>query len=88
MPPPPADMTRAMGDLELFLHDTKPMPILLRCGLVHAQFETNHPSLDGNGRTGRLLITFLLVQQGVLRKPLLNLSLSLAAHPYQLQHRQ
>ena len=74
VPPPPAVMLSALGDLELFLHDRTPMPALIKCGLVHAQFETIHPFLDGNGRVGRLLITFWLVQQGVLRRPLLYLS--------------
>jgi Fic family protein len=74
VPPPPHEMLQALGSLELFLHDPRPLPILLKCGLVHAQFETIHPFLDGNGRMGRLLITFLLVEQGVLRRPLLYLS--------------
>lgn len=77
VPPPPHEMQRALSGLESFLHDGHPMPVLLKCGLVHAQFETIHPFLDGNGRVGRLLITFLLVQQGVLRRPLLYLSLYL-----------
>lgn len=74
VPPPPHEMFQALGDLEVFLHDPQPLPILLKCGLVHAQFETIHPFLDGNGRMGRLLITFLLVEKGVLRRPLLYLS--------------
>ena len=67
VPPAVDDMNRAMGDLEGFLHDTRPLPPLIKCGLVHSQFETIHPFLDGNGRMGRLLITFLLCQQGILR---------------------
>lgn len=74
VPPPPNEMKKAMADLESFLHDTSPMPALLKMGLAHAQFETIHPFLDGNGRVGRLLITFLLCQSGILRRPLLYLS--------------
>ncbi len=74
VPPPPAEMVTALGHLERFLHDESPMPVLLKLGLVHSQFETIHPFLDGNGRVGRLLITFLLCQSEVLRKPLLYLS--------------
>ncbi len=80
VPPPPAEMLRAMGELELFLHDSQPMPVLVKCGLIHAQFETIHPFLDGNGRVGRLLITFFLVQQGILRRPLLYLSYYFKQH--------
>jgi len=80
VPPPPHEMTRALGDLETFLHDPRPLPVLLKCGLVHAQFETIHPFLDGNGRVGRLLITFLLVQQEVLRRPILYLSYYFKQH--------
>ena len=75
VPPPVHEMNKAMGDLELFLHDEKmKMPLLLKVGLAHAQFETIHPFLDGNGRMGRLLITFLLCSSGVLKQPLLYLS--------------
>jgi Fic family protein len=80
VPPPPEEMFRALGDLESYLHDPTPMPILLKTGLVHAQFETIHPFLDGNGRMGRLLVTFLLVQQDVLNRPLLYLSYYLKKH--------
>lgn len=73
VPPPPAEMARALDDLERFLHDESQL-VLVHCGLVHAQFETIHPFLDGNGRVGRLLITFLLCQRGVLQRPLLYLS--------------
>ena len=59
---------------ERFLHDDTPMPTLLKIGLSHAQFETIHPFSDGNGRVGRLLITFMLCQQEILTEPVLYLS--------------
>lgn len=74
VPPPPQEMIKAMGEFEKFLHDESPMPALITCGLAHCQFETIHPFLDGNGRIGRLLITFLLCQKEVLTRPLLYLS--------------
>lgn len=74
VPPPPHEVMRQMGDLEMFLHSETKLPMLLRIGLAHAQFETIHPFLDGNGRVGRLLIAFLLCEQGVLKKPVLYLS--------------
>lgn len=75
VPPPPPEMTEALGNLETFLHSTEPpIPYLLKAGLAHCQFETIHPFLDGNGRTGRLLITFLLCERKVLQRPLLYLS--------------
>jgi Fic family protein len=74
VPPPPHEMQQALGNLERFLYESVPMPLLLKVGMVHAQFETIHPFLDGNGRVGRLLITFLLCQNGALNKPLLYLS--------------
>ena len=74
VPPSPEDMDRALSKLEVFIHEEKTLPILLKVGLVHAQFETIHPFLDGNGRMGRLLITFILCYEDVLRKPLLYLS--------------
>jgi Fic family protein len=73
VPPPVQEMHQALDNLERFLHDTS-LPVLIHCGLAHAQFETIHPFLDGNGRVGRLLITFLLCQRGVLQRPLLYLS--------------
>ncbi len=73
VPPPVAVMSDALANLEKFFHDTT-LPVLLQCGLAHAQFETIHPFLDGNGRVGRLLITFLLCSRGVLQRPLLYLS--------------
>lgn len=73
--PPPQDLVpQCMGDLEHFLHQADELPVLLKIGLAHAQFETVHPFLDGNGRVGRLLITFLLTERGVLHKPVLYLS--------------
>jgi Fic family protein len=74
VPPPAHEMSEALGELESFLHDKSPMPLLIKVGLAHAHFETIHPFLDGNGRIGRLLITFLLCQQEVLKRPLLYLS--------------
>jgi len=80
VPPPPDEMNRALGKLETFIHDQTPMPALVKVGLVHSQFETIHPFLDGNGRVGRLLITFLLCEKGALRRPLLYLSHYLKLH--------
>jgi len=74
VPPPPHEMIDALNDLEKFIYDPKPIPMLVKAGLLHAQFETIHPFLDGNGRLGRLLITFLICQQEVLNRPLLYLS--------------
>ncbi len=74
VPPPPDVVPRALGDLETFLHNDTALPTLLKIGLAHAQFETIHPFLDGNGRVGRLLITFLLMSGSVLHKPVLYLS--------------
>ncbi len=74
VPPPPEEVMGALGDLELFLHRASDVPLLIKIGLAHAQFETIHPFLDGNGRLGRLLITFLLCEHGVLQKPVLYLS--------------
>ena len=73
--PPTVDvMNQAMGNLELYLHSEDGLPPLIRIALIHAQFETIHPFIDGNGRVGRLLIAFLLCHQGILSKPLLYLS--------------
>jgi Fic family protein len=74
VPPPPTEMHTALSNIETFMHTQEPMPALIKIGLVHSQFETVHPFLDGNGRMGRLLITFYLCQQHVLRRPLLYLS--------------
>ena len=74
VPPPHSDVLRLMGNVENYMYDDSLVPMLIKIGLIHAQFETIHPFLDGNGRIGRLLITFYLYQQGVLRKQLLYLS--------------
>lgn len=74
VPPPPQELARCLGELETFLHSDSPLPLLIIIGLAHVQFETIHPFLDGNGRVGRLLITFLLCEQEVLLKPVLYLS--------------
>ena len=74
VPPPVDEMNDALGNLEKFMHDDTPMPTLVRVGLIHAQFETIHPFIDGNGRVGRLMIVFLLCVHGILKKPLLYLS--------------
>jgi len=76
VPPPPERLMECLDSLERFLHDEKQkLPILIEAGLIHVQFETVHPFLDGNGRLGRLLITLLLCSKGALREPLLYLSL-------------
>lgn len=74
VPPPPHEVPASLGALETFLHSQSDLPLLIQIGLAHAQFETIHPFLDGNGRIGRLLITFLLCQRGILVKPVLYLS--------------
>ena len=73
VPPPPDELMHCLDALERFLHDDS-LPVLVHAALVHAQFEAIHPFLDGNGRVGRLLITLLLVERGVLASPLLHLS--------------
>jgi Fic family protein len=81
VPPPPYAVSECMSEFERFLHaDDNAAPILVKAGLVHVQFETIHPFLDGNGRVGRLLITFLLCHAGVLREPILYMSLFLKQH--------
>ena len=80
VPPPPNTLPRLLSDLERYLHADDPLHPLVRAGLVHVQFETIHPYLDGNGRIGRLLITLLLEHWGLLRRPLLYLSLFLKQH--------
>jgi Fic family protein len=74
IPPPPHEVVKTMGDLEQYIHKGRKLPVLIDCGLVHYQFESIHPFLDGNGRVGRLLITFYLYFREVLHRPLLYLS--------------
>lgn len=74
VPPPAADMRRVMGDLELFMQQKDDLFPIVKTGLIHAQFETIHPFLDGNGRTGRMLITLNLYLQKLLERPVLFLS--------------
>jgi len=74
VPPPVLEMQESMNNLEMFIYNDEYIPPLIKIGLLHAQFETIHPFLDGNGRMGRLLITFWLCQQKILTKPLLYLS--------------
>lgn len=74
VPPPPHAVPEALGELERFLHRSDDLPELVKIGLAHVQFETIHPFLDGNGRIGRLLITFLLTEREILHKPVLYLS--------------
>jgi Fic family protein len=81
VPPPPDRVIDAMSALELFLHDkTERSSLVIKAALAHAQFETIHPFLDGNGRVGRLLVPLLLCLEGVLREPLLYLSLYFKSH--------
>ena len=81
VPPPPDRILECMGQLEAFLHDQpSKTPFLIKAALAHVQFETIHPFLDGNGRLGRLLITFILCAEGALAKPLLYLSLYFKTH--------
>jgi Fic family protein len=82
VPPPAHEVPQTLGQWETFLHNDESLPPLVKIALAHVQFETIHPFLDGNGRVGRLLITFLLTECGVLHKPVLYLS------HYFKQHRQ
>jgi len=79
VPPPPEALMECLDAFEKFLHDDR-LPLLVKLGLVHVQFETIHPFLDGNGRLGRLLLTLLLCESGVLHEPLLYLSLYLKSN--------
>lgn len=74
VPPPPLEVPQALSDLERFLHSNSRLPVLVQIALAHAQFETIHPFPDGNGRIGRLLITFLLVERKRQKRPVLDLS--------------
>ncbi|MBX4994869.1 Fic family protein [Rhizobium binae] len=81
VPPPLTEMAGCLDAFEHFIHDDRSrLPALIKAGLLHVQFETIHPFLDGNGRIGRLLVTLYLCMNGVLRKPLLYLSLYLKSH--------
>ena len=81
VPPPPEHIADCFGDFEKFLHDEKVLlPTLIKVAMAHVQFETIHPFLDGNGRLGRLLITFMLCITGLLKEPLLYLSLYFKHH--------
>ncbi|HJW86908.1 MAG TPA: Fic family protein [Candidatus Brocadiaceae bacterium] len=74
VPPPVSEMQNSLADLENYLHADDAILTLIKAGIIHAQFETIHPFLDGNGRTGRMLITFYLWKEGFLEKPVLFLS--------------
>ena len=80
VPPPVEEMKDALGKLEAYMHHDDTLPVLVKCALIHYQFETIHPFNDGNGRLGRLLITFFLVWRNVLDEPMLYLSDYLKAH--------
>ncbi|MGO9022296.1 MAG: Fic family protein [Syntrophobacteraceae bacterium] len=81
VPPPPESLMDCLGAFEKFLHnDPVATPLLIKAALAHVQFETIHPFLDGNGRVGRLLITFLLCAEGALSEPILYLSLYFKTH--------
>lgn len=74
VPPPPSEVMEAMSNLESFIHGTDNILPIIKAGIIHAHFETIHPFLDGNGRTGRLLITFFLNKERLLEQPILFLS--------------
>lgn len=80
VPPPVAEMLISLGELEKFMHTKDNIPTVIKAGLIHAQFETIHPFLDGNGRTGRMLITFYLWKEKFLEKPVLFLSAYFKRH--------
>ncbi len=80
VPPPPGALAEILGAFEAYIHADDPMPPLLRAGLLHAQFESIHPYLDGNGRIGRLLVSLVLEQRKLLARPLLYLSLFFKRH--------
>lgn len=87
VPPPPHRLAELLGAFERFIHEASELPPLIRVGLLHVQFETLHPYLDGNGRLGRLLVTLLLRHWGLLTRPLLYLSLFLKLHRQEYYHR-
>ena len=76
VPPPPEEVPGAMADLDRWIHSNDPLPPLVKAGLAHAQFESIHPFLDGNGRIGRMLVTLLVEHWGLLTQPLLYLSVA------------
>ncbi|MFN0135441.1 MAG: Fic family protein [Phycisphaerae bacterium] len=80
VPPPPEEVAGALASLERWIHSDDPLPPLIKAGLAHAQFETIHPFLDGNGRIGRLLIALLVEHWSVLSQPLLYVSVALRRH--------
>lgn len=80
VPPPVNEMMDCLGEWETFLHLRDAIPDLIQCAMMHVQFETIHPFLDGNGRIGRLLVTFFLMERGRLTQPLLYLSAFIDAH--------
>ena len=80
IPPTVVEMEKAMSDLENYMYEDDDIPALIKIALIHAQFESIHPFLDGNGRMGRLLITFWLCQQEILSRPLLYLSYYFKQH--------
>lgn len=84
VPPPPERVMECLGDLETFVHTRTPdLPLLVKAALIHVQFESIHPFLDGNGRLGRLLITFMLCANSALKEPILYLSLYFKSHRQQ-----
>lgn len=80
VPPPPHDVAGHLSELEKFLHEQDNIPPLIKIGLAHSQFETIHPFLDGNGRAGRLLITFFLCHETILTRPVLYISYYFKRH--------
>ncbi len=80
VPPPVPEMKEALYAWENFLHDRDSIPDLIQCAMMHVQFETIHPFLDGNGRVGRLLVTFFLLERKRLSQPLLYLSAYIDSH--------
>lgn len=80
VPPPVYEMNEALKDIESFIHSDDSMLDIIKAGLIHSQFETIHPFTDGNGRTGRMLITFYLWKAGLLKKPVLFLSAYFKEH--------
>jgi Fic family protein len=86
VPPPVDEMKKALNDLELYIHKDSKLHVLIDCALIHYQFESIHPFLDGNGRVGRLLITFYLYWKGLLHQPLLYLSVYFKKNQMEYYH--